>query len=242
MKNKVPAPSELILDRFLIGDVTGDEKTMVHNWLEQSDDGEAIIEHRRRQAEAAIAPVPSFSALDKKVSLHNRSASTLFNLPSLRINPVGVFASLFLIGCVLFFGHQYGSRNDLYSKGSNEIKCVIKHDHSIINVVENGTIIAGDSIQFLFGAKDETWYMVYYSEEGGGFTSCTAVENAQYWRSSDIMKPLPFSIAIDSTSGSLRVVVLTSEKKFNHTSAITYLQNETSDTISGKWFRFEKNN
>ncbi len=212
-------PSELAMDRYLLGEATPEEAQMVKEWLAADAAAETLLARRKNQADTAVAAVPAFDDLARTVeSRRGERGAAIRRFPMLRTGFATAAASLIAAGLVLFFRPA-----DTWTPKGGAPSCIIKHGSKVARAHGSAPCTIGDTVQLYHDVQGAPWVMALFSERGGAFLPCAKSDSAFHMESSSLPAPLPFSIVIDTAKGVLDLAVAVSTHPFTAREAINSL-------------------
>ena len=228
--NAKSVPSELMIDRYLLGEATEDEIRKVKLWLSEDPDGAAYLSRKEGLVAMSQAAMPAtFDELAEKVAQRHSSRKG---------NPGRMFSDrpVWLVGvlvvvavAVVIFVKQ---PDDVWTtKGGEDSYCVLKRGSEILRVSEKAACGAGDTVQVFHAAESAPYVMLFYAEYGGDFTPCLSADTALLMSRESTHAPLPFSIAIDTTKGELRLALVASVRPFSTAEGMASLKNGGSKRL-----------
>ena len=228
--NSNTIPSELTIDRYLIGDASEAEVRKVKKWIEADPDAEVFLSRKAQQAHALMEAIPSFDALAGKVARRHDAHPRVTGKLSLFIVAGSGAALIFSAAVVMIFMRQ--PDDNWTAKGSDgKSFCMLKHDSSLLRVEEKAVCRTGDTVQFYHTSDHTPWVMLLYAENGGKYTSFLPADTALQMQLSSTPVPLPFSIVIDTTTGTLDLALVVSSEPFSAEDAIKVTGGKTGGRL-----------
>jgi hypothetical protein len=230
-------PSELILDKYCCNDATADETELVQRWVDSDCEAVQELSRRKKELEAAFAPVQTLDALADRVASRPAAIHTGKRFRRLTTMQISISCLLLLASSAFVWHTGNRHQNSWNVKGSDQTYCIIKRGTLVLPVNDSTFCLPGDTIQLYYSMLHYPFIMALYSEGHQEFKPCLLADSATHITLSEQKVPLPFSIIIDSTGGLLEIAVVASEKQFSQSQGKDWLSNSTSKNVTISRFK-----
>jgi hypothetical protein len=225
-------PSELILDKYCSNDATVEETELVQRWIDSDCEAIQELSRRKKEMEAAFAPVQTLDALAGRVASRPATIHTGMRFRRFTTIQISISCLLLLVSTAIVWHAGNRHHSSWNVKGSDQTYCIIKRGVAVLPVNDSTGCLTGDTIQLYYSKSHNPFVMVLYAEGNQNFKPCLSADSAINIATSGQKVPLPFSIVIDSTEGLLEIAVVSSEKQFSQSQVKDWLSNTTNKKVT----------
>lgn len=207
-------PSDLVLDRFLAGELAGPERDEVVVHLDSCPD----CADRRAAFERAAARFPEEVFVE---GLAARTARTARTRGLHRIGTVGALAAA--AAATAFFLVPRGGVAPgpaVRAKGGDRLEVYASRDGQVDRLLPGEALAPGDALRFEVGAAERAWVVVLGLDAAGAVTAYAGGEGGGVPLDPGATSLLPGSVVLDDTPGTERLVALFCERPLERDAAI----------------------